>query len=120
MFTKQTLAYILGTIKDKITEKDILLSSQFAVAYPATMITPSQIRAARALLGWKQTDLAKAAEVSEISIKNIERGATDARGSTLGKIQAAFTSAGVQFLDPGQHSLEGGHGVRLITRSRSK
>jgi predicted transcriptional regulator len=50
------------------------------------MITPAQIRAARALLGWKQTDLAKAADVSEISVKNIERGATDARGSTLAKI----------------------------------
>lgn len=86
------------------------------VTYPAVMITPSQIRAARALLGWKQTDLAAAAEVSEISIKNIERGTTDPRGSTLGKIQAAFTAAGVQFLDPGQHSFEGGHGVRLINR----
>ena len=116
-FTKATLAYIFGTIKDKITERDILLSIPSIAAYPAAMITPSQIRAARALLGWKQTDLAKAAEVSEISVKNIERGATDARGSTLGKIQSAFVAAGVQFLDPGQHSLEGGHGVRMLKQS---
>lgn len=87
-----------------------------SIHVPPARITPAQIRAGRSLLGWKQTDLAKAAEVSEISIKNIERGTTDPRGSTLSKIQSAFTAAGVQFLDPGQHSLEGGHGVRLIRR----
>ena len=81
--------------------------------YTGAMITPAQIRAARALLGWKQTDLAERAGVSEISIKNIERGATDPRGSTLAKLQSAFEAAGVQFLDPGQHSISGGHGVRI-------
>lgn len=82
------------------------------IAYDAAMITPAQIRAARALLGWKQTDLAAASGVSEISVKNIERGATDARGSTLGKIQSAFDAAGVVFLDPGD-TRDGGPGVRL-------
>ena len=76
------------------------------------MLTPGQIRAARALLGWKQTDLAKASGVSEISIKNIERGATDARSSTIGKIEAAFLSAGLVFLDAGVNR-SGGPGVRL-------
>jgi len=33
------------------------------------VITPAQIGAARALLGWKQTDLATASGVSEIAIK---------------------------------------------------
>ena len=81
--------------------------------YPAAMMTPEQIRAARALIGWKQADLAVAAGVSEISIKNIERGATDARGSTLAKIEDAFDRAGVQFLGNGQQSITGGPGVRL-------
>ena len=81
--------------------------------YTGAMITPAQIRAARAMLGWKQTDLAAQAGVSEISIKNIERGTTDPRGSTLAKLQAAFEAAGVHFLDPGQHSISGGHGVRM-------
>lgn len=89
----------------------VALSTQ--TAYGAAMITPAQIRAARALLGWKQSDLAAASGVSEISVKNIERGATDARGSTLAKLQEAFQAAGVQFLDPGQHSMAGGHGVRF-------
>lgn len=78
----------------------------------AVMITPAQIRAARALIGWKQTDLASASGVSEMSVKNIERGVTDPRGSTLGAIQDAFTKAGVVFLDPGDVR-DGGHGVRL-------
>lgn len=83
-----------------------------APAYAPAMITPAQIRAARALIGWKQTELSEASGVSEISIKNIERGATDARGSTLAAIQDAFSKAGVVFLDPGD-TRDGGSGVRL-------
>ncbi|MGA7533951.1 MAG: helix-turn-helix transcriptional regulator, partial [Pseudolabrys sp.] len=41
------------------------------------------MRAARGLLGWTQVELAEASGVSEISIKNIERGVTDPRSSTL-------------------------------------
>lgn len=80
--------------------------------YPAAMITPAQIRAARALIGWKQSDLSSRSGVSEISIKNIERGATDPRGSTLAAIQKAFAEAGVAFLDPGD-TRDGGPGVRM-------
>ena len=81
-------------------------------AYPVLVITGAQIRAARALTAWKQADLAEASGVSLISIKNIERGATDPRGSTLAAIQEAFNRAGVLFLDPGD-TRDGGHGVRL-------
>ena len=80
--------------------------------YASAMITAGQIRAARALIGWKQVDLAKGSGVSEISIKNIERGATDARGSTLAAVQAAFKKRGVIFLEPGD-TRDGGEGVRL-------
>lgn len=80
--------------------------------YASAMITGAQIRAARGLIGWKQSDLAKASGISEISIKNIERGVTDPRSSTLAAIQAAFDAAGVVFLDPGDVR-DGGPGVRL-------
>jgi transcriptional regulator with XRE-family HTH domain len=76
------------------------------------MITGAQIRAARALIGWKQSELAEQSGVSEISIKNIERGATDPRASTLQALQAAFDRAGVVFLEPGDMRL-GGLGLRL-------
>lgn len=65
------------------------------------MITAAQIRAARALLTWKQVDLAKASGISEMSIKNIERGDTDPRVSTIAAIRTALEQAGVQFLDQG-------------------
>lgn len=93
----------------------MMLADAATAQYPATMITPAQIRAARALIGWKQSDLATASGVSEISIKNIERGATDPRSSTLAALQDAFTKAGVVFLDPGD-TRDGGAGVRLTVR----
>jgi predicted transcriptional regulator len=83
------------------------------------MITPAQIRAARALLGWKQVDLAEASGVSEISVKNIERGATDPRVSTVHALQLAFEKAGVVFLDPGDVR-NGGAGVRFKSAATLK
>jgi len=77
------------------------------------LITAGQIRAARALLGWTQVKLAEAAGIGEISVKNVEREKSDARTSTLLKIQRAFEKAGVQFIPDGSPSLGGGPGVRL-------
>jgi predicted transcriptional regulator len=62
------------------------------------MITVGQVKAARALLGWRQVDLAAMAGLSEVSIKNFEREATDSRGSTLNKIESALAKAGVEFI----------------------
>ena len=76
------------------------------------MITPGQIRAARGFLNWTQAQLAKAAGLSEVAVKNLERGRTDPRASTLVAIQEAFDHAGVVFLDPGD-TRNGGSGVRL-------
>ena len=75
-------------------------------------ISAAQIRAARALLGWRQRELAAAAGVSEISVKNAEGGTVDSQASTLGAIQTAFDRAGVVFLDAGD-TRNGGPGVRL-------
>lgn len=90
----------------------IMIAAAVEDTYPPDMITPGQIRAARALIGWKQSELASASGVSEISIKNIERGATDPRSSTLSALQKAFFDAGVVFLDPGD-TRDGGPGVRM-------
>jgi predicted transcriptional regulator len=79
------------------------------------MITRAQIRAARALIGWTQADLAQASGVSEVAIKNLERGVTDPRVSTISNIRAAFDEAGVIFLDAGDIR-NGGVGVRYKER----
>lgn len=65
------------------------------------MIEPRQIRAARALLNWSQTDLAKASGVATSSIKNIENEITVARRDTLSQIVEAFESNGVEFFSDG-------------------
>jgi transcriptional regulator with XRE-family HTH domain len=89
-----------------------MLLKTTAMTYPIAMISGKQIRAARAILGWKQRELAAAAGLSEVSIKNAERGVVDSRGSTLNAIQRAFDRAGVVFLDTGD-TRNGGPGVRL-------
>lgn len=104
------------SVKAKMNERDNILPPAVALSYPSMMMTPNQIRAARALLGWKQTELADASGVSEISIKNIERGATDARGSTLAKVQTAIEKAGVEIIPADGASIKGGPGVRLKRR----
>jgi DNA-binding XRE family transcriptional regulator len=90
----------------------ITIAAAAVAADPEGVITLAQIRAARALLGWNQTDLATVLGVSEIAIKNLERGATDPRVSTVNRIQEAFDRAGVIFLDTGDIR-DGGPGLRL-------
>ncbi len=75
------------------------------------MLTPAQIRAARALLNWSQADLADAGGVASQSIKNIERGVTDPRLSTATAIRTTLEKAGVRFLEAGDSAT--GPGVAL-------
>jgi transcriptional regulator with XRE-family HTH domain len=76
------------------------------------MLEPSQIRAARALLGWRQEDLSKAADVGTATIQRIEKSQRPITGyiSTLVRIRAAFEHAGVLFIDADE---VGGSGVRM-------
>ena len=82
------------------------------------MIDPAQIRAARALLGWRQEDLSKASGVGTATIQRIEKADSGTTGyvSTLSRIQAAFETAGVLFIDDDGTA---GIGVRL-TKTRKK
>ncbi len=77
-----------------------------------------QVKAARALLGWSQDDLAKAAEVSIPTIKRLEAsdGPLGGRGETADRIVSAIRSAGVEFIDENG----GGPGVRLRKAPRPK
>jgi transcriptional regulator with XRE-family HTH domain len=81
------------------------------------MVTIAQIKAARALLGWSQVNLAEAAELSLGTIKNIEREALDPRASQLAAIEDAFNRAGVTLNEPGDHRGDG-RGVRFTRRGR--
>src|SRR5215471_2814054 len=56
------------------------------------MIRPGQIRAARGLLDWTQAQLARAAGLSQVAVKNLERGRTDPRARTPSIVLASFFS----------------------------
>ena len=61
----------------------------------------SQIRAARALLGWSQSRLARAAGVGLATLQRIEQNEGVVKGnfSTILKIQNVLEKAGIQFTD---------------------
>jgi predicted transcriptional regulator len=74
------------------------------------VLTPKQLRAARALAGWSREDLAKHSGVPEITTRQFELGKTDPRQTTVHKWRRALERAGVVFLDADD---EWGPGVRL-------
>ena len=62
------------------------------------LISTAQIRAARGLLNWSQSDLADRTGISATSIGSIENGNTHPREQTLVTIQRVLERAGVDFL----------------------
>ena len=78
------------------------------------MFTRSQIRAARALLGWSQTEVATAAGLSIPTVKRAESdGGIQVSDEAMVKIANALKKGGVEFI-----SENGGAGVRLAKRQR--
>lgn len=75
-------------------------------------ITPRQLRAARALLGWSQEELADRAVVARATVQRIERGLA-VRTDVYFKVCRTLESAGIDFL-PGRPGGKG-EGVRLAT-----
>ena len=64
------------------------------------LITLEQMRAARAMLGWKQQELAQKAGISTGTLNNIERGVQqDPKISTLKAIQHALEAQGITFTE---------------------
>jgi transcriptional regulator with XRE-family HTH domain len=83
------------------------------------MIEPAQIRAARALLGWRQEDLSKASGVGTATVRRIESANSSGTSyvSTLSRIQAAFETAGILFIDDDGSA---GIGVRLAKTKKKR
>lgn len=78
------------------------------------MLAASQLRAARALLGWSQDQLAARSGVSKPTIARLElrEGEMGGYAATRDKLVAALEGAGVIFLGDGD-TKKGGPGVRL-------
>lgn len=76
------------------------------------MISPRQIRAARALLGWSQQELADRAVLSLNAVKRLEAAHGDPRMSTVSAVKAALEAGGVEFIPAAGGK---GEGLRLTT-----
>ena len=81
------------------------------------MLAPAQIRAARAILGWRQEDLSKASGVGTATIHRIEKSNHPVTGyaSTIVRIQEALEDAGVLFIDDDETA---GIGLRLTKKRK--
>jgi transcriptional regulator with XRE-family HTH domain len=79
------------------------------------MITSQQLRAARALLGLDQRQLAELAGVSLPTIQRMEASDGQVRGvvDTLVKVISALEAAGIELLGENAPSAGLGRGVRL-------
>lgn len=82
------------------------------------MITAAQLRAARALAGMDQRDLAAASGLSLPTIQRMEASEGVIRGNvdSLMKLIAALEAAGVELINDGAVSEKGGRGIRLKAR----
>ena len=69
------------------------------------MISSKQCKAARALLDWKQSDLAEATKVSIGTVKNFESNYGKPNFITVQALQIALEKAGIEFI--------GSSGVKL-------
>lgn len=66
------------------------------------MLMPNMLKAARALLGIRQSEFAKSAGISLATLNNFERGIGDPRASTIEAIERSLRRAGVTFADDGE------------------
>lgn len=76
-------------------------------------ITAEQCRAARALVGWSQDELAAQSTVAKPTIAGFEAGRRQPYPRTLADLRRALEAVGVTFLAGGEASPGGGPGVRL-------
>jgi transcriptional regulator with XRE-family HTH domain len=81
------------------------------------LIGIEQLRAARALLGWSQTELAEKAGLSLPTVKRVEtENGPRVSDAARHALQRALESGGVEFIDENG----GGPGLRLRKRQRLK
>ncbi len=79
------------------------------------MLIPLQVRAARGLVSWSQTQLAKAAQVSLSTVRDFEKGRRTPFANNLAALRSALEAAGVEFIPENG----GGPGVRLRRRLKA-
>jgi len=81
------------------------------------MITGPQMRAARAMLGVDQRELARLSGLSLPTVQRMEASGGVVRGNvdSLMKLVGALQEAGIELIGDNATSNQGGRGVRLTT-----
>ena len=74
------------------------------------MVSPAQIRMARAALSWSVRELSERSGVAASTILRFETGKGGMQTGTLDRVEAAVAKAGVIFVSADAH---GGAGVRM-------
>jgi len=84
------------------------------------MITSAQMKAARALLGIDQRELAQRSSLSLPTIQRMEASGGVVRGNvdSLMKLVGALAANGIELIGEGSPSASGGRGVRLKETAR--
>ena len=86
-----------------------------------SMLTPAQLRAARALLGWSRDVLAEHSDTASETVQGFESRGADPKLSTLNKWRRALELAGVVFIDPNPMAGDNlGSGVRLRSDAKAE
>ena len=81
------------------------------------VVTVEQLRAARGLLGWSQSELAARAGLSLPTVKRLEAGfGPRVSDEARGKLQRAIEAAGIEFIEENG----GGSGVRFRKKRRRR
>lgn len=62
-------------------------------------MTPAQCRAARGLVDWTQSALAEKSGVTDVTIRNFEKGRTALQSASMQVVRSALQAAGVEFID---------------------
>ena len=82
------------------------------MAKKEALITASQCKAARGLLGWTQEELAEKLGVTRRTIHNFEHELRKTKKPMLIKMRKLFMDAGVELIEAGETSRAGGGGAR--------
>ena len=77
----------------------IVIVKKYVLGQKHEMITASQCRAARGLIGWSQQELAAHAGVGIMTVHQLEKDGSQPRRATLEVVQRALESAGVEFIE---------------------
>ena len=100
------------------------MTSSESVVSASRELSATQCKAARALLGWNQLELAQRANVGTSTVADFERAKRVPVSANIEAITAAFEAAGIRFVAGGVHGpdpsgqqksmLEAGSPVRLV------